>query len=79
MIAKRESSFRYHCWLAEFLETTRWDCFVHKHDIYEFVPYAPFNEDYFGLSVDVRKDIPADFYPDRDPFIHYDYIGWGTK
>ena len=76
---KQQRLTLYYCGLADFLETIRWEYFTHKHEISEFVPYGLLDLEYFSLNVDGRKDMMGTFYPDGDPFIHYDYLGKGVR
>lgn len=77
-LSKSQRLVDYYCGLADFLETIRWEYFTHKHDISEFVPYAPFDLESFSLQTDGAKETMGMFYPDGDPFIHYDYIQKGV-
>lgn len=79
MVTKQHRLEKYYCGLADFVETIRFEYFNHKHDIIEFVPYAPFDLDYFSLRVDGVRENMAIFFPDGDPFIHYDYLGKGIS
>ena len=63
---------KYYDYISDWADERRFDGFYLKHELYDFIPYHPFNIDYFSLRADLDKNLLIDTQPSQEPLTYDD-------